>query len=367
MPDPTHQNPGAHDPADKAGGPIHRLCELDGQALDALLAAMASETGGAGETGKAGTIGGIERGPVSAGLGERCEKVRELLALLEQDPAQDPAGDLTARTLEAIRAHEQRQRFSQQVQMLAEPRRTIGVNWHQLVTAAAVFIIGASLLMPVMERQKADSYRITGAANMGLAGQAMASYAADNQGQMPRGNTRPGMIWWNVGQAPAASNQGARSNSAHLYRLVRNGYISAAELSCPENAYANRTRLTHDDFDWSGPRSVSFSYQNQYTARAIRLDEAADMAILADRNPLYPVYQGRIVFDETTPMNAPSRAHRGAGQNVLAANGVVTWRVRPIVDSFGDNGLDNIWKATGIDFYTGRETPADPFDSMLVP
>jgi hypothetical protein len=354
MSDPTHQNPGAHDPANQADGPIFSLCELDGQALDALLAAKAS---------------GIDQGPVPAGLSERSDKVIELLALLDQDAVQDPPADLTSRTMEAVTAHEQRLRFSQQVQMLSDPRRSIGVNWHQLFTAAAVFIIGATLLMPVMERQQADSRRIAGASNMSLAGQAMSSYAADNLGQMPRGDVRPGMVWWNVGQSPTAKSRGMHSNSAHLYRLVRLDYITASELACPENAFANSTHLTHDHFDWSGPRAVSFSYQNQYTDRAIRLEEAPDMAVLADRNPLFKfdTRQSRIIFNINTPINAPSRAHGGTGQNVLTANGVVTWRVRPNVDQFGTDDQDNIWAANGIDVYTGTETQADPFDSFLVP
>ncbi len=351
MSEPTHQNPKPQDPA---GAPILSLCDLDAQALDALLAAKAAGTGGTGG----------DLGPIPPGLTERSEKIRQLLALLDQDSPQDPPTDLTNRTLQAIRANQQRQRFSQQVQMLAEPRRSLGVNWHQLLTAAAVFIIGTSLLMPVMQRQQADSRRITGAANMAMTGRAMASYAAANQGQMPRGNnTRPGMVWW---ESPNANRQSAHSNSAHLYRLVRNGYIQADDMSCPENTYAKRTHLTNAHFDWTGPRAVSFSYQNQYTDRAIRLDEAGDMAVLADRNPLYQIQHNHFVFDQSTPMNAPSRAHRGTGQNVLAANGSASWRVLPTVDPFGDD-QDNIWAANGIDFYTGTESPASPFDSMLVP
>ncbi len=369
MPDPTHQNPtpapGAsgspgtpqgtpHSPADRPEVSIFSLGELDGQALDALLAARA---------------GGAERGPVPAGLGERCEKVRELLALLDRDPAQDPPGDLTARTLEAIRAHEQRQRFTRQVQMLAEPRRTLGVAWHQLAAAAAVFIIGASLLIPVMDRQQADSRRIAGAANLGMAGQAMSSYAADNLGQMPRGNVRPGMVWLEIGRPQSVNGQGARSNSAHLYKLIRLNYISAENLVCPENSFAGNARITPDQHDWIDPQAVPFSYQNQYTTRMLKLEESPTMAVLADRNPLYEfdVQDGQIVFNPSTPKNAPSRAHRRSGQNILTADGIVTWRVRPVLDPFGSNAADNIWVANGIDFYTGNETTTDPHDSFLVP
>ena len=356
MTNPTHQPDNTGSPTDPATGPIRPLCELDGQALDALLAARAEGSGGA------------DRGPVPSGLGERTETLSALLGLLDQDVPAAPSADLTARTLAAVKAHEQRQRFSAQVQMLAEPRRTIGVGWRQLATAAAVFIIGASLLMPVMERQQADARRVTGAGYLAMAGRAMGSYAASNEGQMPRGHVRPGMPWTEVGQSLTAGNNPDHSNSAHLYRLVTNDYIKASDLICPENAHAERNNPAAGQRDWSGPRAVSFSYQNQYADRVPRLDEAPEMAVLADRNPLFTVTQDdRIVFDTLIPLNAPSQAHRGAGQNVLTANGVVAWRIRPTVDIFGQPQEDNIWVASGIDTYTGKETPTSPFDAFLVP
>lgn len=328
--------------------PVHSLCEADGQALDALLAARAS---------------GADRGPTPPGLGERTDKVTELLSLLEQDTVPDPSADLTARTLQAIRASEQRKRFTEQVQMLSEPRRTLGVGWHQLMTAAAVFIIGACLLIPVMDRQQADSRRVAGAGNMRYTGQALANYAVSNLGQMPRGDIRPGAVWWDVGEPQSING----SNSAHLYRLVSKGYAEIEYLTCPENEYAQRRALSSEHRDWTGPRAVSFSYQNQYSPKMLRLEDAPSMAVLADRNPLYEVPSDHIVFNPETPFNAPSRAHRGMGQNVLTADGVVSWSIRPVLELQDASGSDNIWTASGIDFYTGTEVPADPFDSMLIP
>ena len=112
---------------------------------------------------------------------------------------------------------------------------------------------------------------------------------------------------------------------------------------------------------------MSFSYQNQYTPRMLRLQDAPTMAVLADRNPLFEVRGDRIVFNPDVPLDAPSRAHRGMGQNVLTADGTVTWRVRPNVDMMGQLSTDNIWSANGIDVYHGNEVQQDPFDSFLVP
>lgn len=331
---------------------IHFLCEDDGRALDALLEARAS---------------GADRGPMPAGLGERTDKVARLLSLLDADTVEAPSSGLTARTLEAIRSQQQRQRFTAQVQMLAGPRRSLDVDWRQLATAAAVFILGAALLMPVMDRQQADSRRIAGMGNMSQAGVAISSYAADNRGQMPRGDIRPGSVWWNVGQAGTANGRPVSSNSAHLYRLIKKGYTNATTLTCPENAFSDNESLTSQHNDWTGPRAVSFSYQNQYRPQMLRLEEAPGMAILADRNPLFDAEGDHVVFKERVPLTATSRAHHGAGQNVLTADGTVTWKVRPTVDLFGSEQDDNIWAAGGVDFYNGTELPSDALDSFLVP
>lgn len=331
---------------------IHSLSEDDGRALDALLEARAL---------------GADRGPVPAGLGERTDRVARLLSLLDADEVEGPSSQLTARTLEAIRSRQQRARFTEQVQMLAGPRRSLDVDWRQLATAAAVFILGAALLMPVMDRQQADSRRIVGAGRLAQAGVAISSYAADNRGQMPRGEVRPGSVWWNVGQPVPVNGQGAGSNSAHLYRLINKGYTNAVTLTCPENQFADNEALTPYHNDWTGPRAVSFSYQNQYRPQMLRLEEAPSRAILADRNPLFDAEGDRIVFRDRVPLTAVSRAHRGAGQNVLTADGKVTFQVRPLVDLFGSEQDDNIWTANGVDFYHGTELPADALDSFLVP
>ncbi len=371
MSDFTHQNPEKQNPVAPNGlgsgkiprSPIHpkpaedvtikRLCEADGEALDALFAARAT---------------GADRGPTPPGLTERTEKLAALLSLLEHDTVQDPPADLTARTLETIQRQTQQKRFAEQVQMLSEPRRTLGFDWRQLATAAAVFLIGATLLIPVMSRQQADSRRVAGMGNLRKAGEAMSAYAAANLGQMPRGDIRPGTPWFKVGQTPSDNNKYIPSNSAHLYRLVTKGFIDDVNiLACPENEHALRHNPGEGYVDWTGPEAVSFSYQNQFTPQLLRLEDNPTMAVLADRNPLFEVHDGQIVFNPDTSFLAPSRAHRGLGQNVLSADGTVRWQTIPTIP--GSNGLtsDNFWAASGIDYYTGTETQTDVSDSFLVP
>jgi hypothetical protein len=62
------------------------------------------------------------------------------------------------------------------------------------------------------------------------------------------------------------------------------------------------------------------------------------------------------------PANANSRAHGGAGQNVLTLDGNVKWFTNP---NAGINN-DNIWTLEGVDEYTGREGPRSATDSHLL-
>lgn len=110
---------------------VTTLREDDAAAVDAVLAS------------------GGQAGPVPAGLGERAERAREVFQLLDrarnakswraaEGGNEGRADDLVQRTLAAAAAERQRERFAQQVAMFGEPRRTLGVGWRQLVSAAAV-------------------------------------------------------------------------------------------------------------------------------------------------------------------------------------------------------------------------------------
>lgn len=341
---------------------VRSLCPADAEALDALIAARAL---------------GRELGPMPPGSAERTERLAALLRLLEPEAAADAPDDHRAcaeQAVAAITAARQRERFAQQVQMLASPRRGLGVSFGQIAATAAVFLVGISLLIPTLERNRAESRRIACQGNLAQAGMALGSYAADHGGVLPRGPVQPGEVWWNVGQNAGNRNTAAghawHSNSAHLYILVRQGYISADRLACPENPAAPAPgRLTAQQRDWPSPQAVSYSYQNQYTAKPIHLDQDPSLAVLADKNPLFVARDGRLSFDAAASPITPSRMHGNRGQNVLTAQGSVAWTIRPLIThphtADGTNIEDNIWVLHGVSVYTGQ--PGRNDDSFLVP
>lgn len=340
---------------------------------------------------------GNEQGPRPAGSADRTARVSDLLALLDADEtiadteeargagaddgtvAADGAGaeldaedDLTRRTLERCRRARQQQRFNQQIAMAAQgPASPRFAPWRQVMTAAGLVLIGLSLLLPALQHNQRFVNRVLCAANQGAAGQAVASYAQDHDGRLPRAPMAAGGTWWNVGAN--GENGQVKSNSAHLYLLVRRGYIDPERLTCPTNEHADDVELTREHHDWLRPEQVSFSFQN-VSGGSIRLVRTPDLALLADKNPLFVAKAGRVTFDHDASPDAPSRAHDGTGQNVLRADGIVIWTIRPALrrhDLFSDDPLegsdDNIWVAAGVKQYNGDELPASDHDSFLVP
>ena len=107
------------------------------------------------------------------------------------------------------------------------------------------------------------------------------------------------------------------------------------------------------------PERGGYSYQNQITLRPIRLNEQPDLAVLADKNPLWVVTGNTARMQPALPDDTPSQAHGRPGQNVLLADGSVSWTLQPMI------GTDNIWLLHG----TREVAPAgnEEVDANLLP
>jgi hypothetical protein len=296
----------------------------------------------------------------------RDQKLGQLLALIGQCPAETPDAELARRTMDRIREQQNRQRFAEQVNTLAAGGGPSvgGFGWRQAATSAGVALIAVALLLPVLAQNRDLARQLACQTRLHEAAQAFAGYAADHEKTLPRGKVKPGQEWWHVGD-PVDHDGGYQSNSAHLYLLVRQQYAEPEDLSCPNNPHARPGQLTEGHRDWPSAKAVSFSYQNQYRPEPIRIDRHPDLAVLADKNPLFVPKAKQLNYDASQPMTAASRLHDGRGQNVLTADGQVQWTVRPVMHEV--NRSDNIWVADGIRQYHGNEVPRHAHDSFLVP
>lgn len=298
----------------------------------------------------------------------QAERLRRLMSLLDACPVENPSADLVQRTLSRIQQQEDRRRFAMQVDALVTPDPAF--RWRELSAVAAVLMIGFAVMWPVLSQARQDARRIACQQNLGVAGQGLSRYAADHAGMMPRyagSSSASSASWAGVGYQGHASDLNApvvQSNPAHLYILVRKGYVSPSDLACPDNACAPQ-RMTAGMRDWPNAAAVSYSYQNQLTPKALRLDTHPQMVVLADKNPLFSASLSDPRLVVYRPDLLPSSAtvfHQQSGQNMLSGNGQVRWSNRPVTL----NG-DNIWTAVGVEHYTGTESPTHEADSFLVP
>lgn len=287
----------------------------------------------------------------------RIAKAEALGRLLDRWPAGNIPLDLMNRTLARVsKARHQQHTRTEPLKLSFSPGRLT-----EVAAIAAIVLISFSLAIPMLTHARDNQRRIVCQDNLRQTGIALASYSQDNQGSMPRGHISPNDAWWRVGSQPA-KGENVQSNSAHLYRLARQGYINPDVMACPDNASAPR-HMTTQMHDWPSAQAVSYSYQNQYTPRPYKMDTVGDMAVLADKNPLFQIHQNQgITYRRDLSPNSASRLHRSNGQNVLSAAGHATWKTDPL-----RNHNDNIWLLNRVHDYRGNEVPAEQDDTFLVP
>lgn len=287
---------------------------------------------------------------------DRARKVGELFDLLSQCPVENPPADLAARTLARIDTYELSARRLQAEQ---DAPRPIPFRWSELAALAAIVLIAASVIWPVLEHTRSGAREAVCRSNLGDAGVAINQYALDHRGMLPRGQVLPGTPWFQVGQQ--FSDDHVVSNSANLFLLARNQYIDPARLACPGNPHAPQSLDAARLKDWPSFDAVSYSYQNQFAAQPLVVRDHPGMVVLTDKNPQFEVVQGKLI-DRQLPDQTNSQAHGGAGQNILLLNGGVYWYDKPVLP----NG-DVIYRAQGVKQHTGSETPASADDVFTVP
>lgn len=321
-----------------------RLNEQDAAAIDALFDGTSAADAYA-----------------NASTPERLKQVKAVSALLHAWQVPPVPLDLMNRTLAMVnQAHEQAKVRTEPLKFSFAPGRLT-----EVAAMVAVVLIAFSLAVPMLTRARDNERKLLCQSNLAQAGSAINAYGQDYQGELMRGQTNPNDAWWRVGQA-AKKGQAVQSNSAHLYLLPRNGYINPNTLACPDNEHAPRNMSANAN-DWAAAQNVSYSYQNQYTAKPYKTSQSPGMAVLADKNPLFNIHsRDGMTYRRDLSPNSASRFHRSNGQNVLTASGNVAWQTDPNM-SRGHGNIDNIWLLNKVSDYQGNERPADNNDSFLVP
>ncbi len=272
-----------------------------------------------------------------------------------------------------------------------------GFTLVELLTVVAIIAILLSILAPSTVRALELARRSTCATRLDGIGNALAMYAQSNNQRGPFVDPKGGHCDKRVGfpsrsYSPYAERRLHRSNSVNLWLLWYADYVDLDIYICPSAGHESEDDPIKSDgekySDFSGRKHLSYGYQLPYNSRASAdgLGPGAwttimesGVAIAADMSPYVksdgswhsysPTITGwgknDLTDDEIEAGNSPN--HDGEGQNVLYADGHVSWTERADVGI--DN--DNVYTAASGDDDTDQEgemdVPNSEVDSMIAP
>lgn len=231
-----------------------------------------------------------------------------------------------------------------------------------LLAAAAAIVLLVGMGVPGVLNMRARNQRIGCSHNLAMLGQGLQQYAATYASALPFSGWNARKSWL----ATEAANQEVVANRQHMYPLLQAAFVADPRLFiCPSQRDVPMTRqLVTQCRTFPDVRNLSYAYYNMAGVRP-SVDDNPALPILADDNPLFA--DGVPMLDlrrwlQSDPNSINSRAHRGAGQNVLSLDGHVQFATTPRVGLDGDN----IWTLQNVAEYTGREGPRIAGDAHLL-
>ncbi len=284
---------------------------------------------------------GFDANAADAHLAQRADRQLGLLSLLDIDPGPEAEKKRRIRaTLMAVQRsieeHDDRMRLE------ASGGRGRRIQFADLVSVAALLLIGSAVLFSIMEGVRASGQRASCQSAMQAAGIGFGQYAASSRDALPMASaSSAGTPWWDVGGRPE------RSNSANLFTLVRTGYSNLADLACVGNPEACVDESQAGEMDWRRFSDVSYSYRMMFGRPSPTLIQSPSAVVISDRTTMVMLRPGVLhvrVFD-----NSPN--HGGRGQSVLLGDGSVRWMTSPVFP----NG-DNLWLPRSVESAVARLT-----------
>lgn len=276
---------------------------------------------------------------VPSGVRQRAAHQAEVLGLLgsasKELAAAEASGreSLISRTLSRVQTEADAQAESMRFSSRPAPAAR---RWRvpDLVSVAAMLLIGVSILWPVMSASRERSRLALNETNLRNIGLGMGLYSGSNDGALPMATASlAGTPWWFVGNAE-------QSNSANLYTLVRDGYACRTNFAAPGNRASVECTLDPARADWGCIEEVPYSYQNQFARKRPVWRQAGEQIVLADRSPVILRAVRGLWVDPLE--NSPNAS--GKGQHALRLDGAVVWLTSPVLASG-----DNIWLPRSIE------------------
>ncbi len=294
----------------------------------------------------------------------RAKKLEALGVLVASgDVSRGSRESLVTRTLSGIQAHIDAEESTTKL----EPRAGFQLpgRWADLVSIAAMLLLAASVIMPIMSGMRSMNQQGICFNNMNQTANAFGLYTGANRDMLPMATAGFGPTWMDVGTTPE------RSNSSNLYTLIRNQFAGLDDLACPSNPNAATGDADPEAWDWNSLEEISYSYRimPQGGMRATSIDQPVRVVLLSDRSPVVL----RIKANQAVRPEENSPNHDHTGQHMLMLDGSATWSDSPMLDS-----RDNIWLPRPIEsvihearerhgIMTGNEQPDGPTDAFVGP
>jgi len=298
-------------------------------------------------------------------LANQHARLAAVFAALRTQHAVTAPADLVDRTLRRVAACglPLRTRPADVLTRLVEQQSTPVLrqgSLREILAAAAMIVLMVSVAVPSLLHLRERGQRMGCSANLAALGVGLQQYAQTFNASLP-------FVGWSPRASWAPSNDPGVEvvpNRRHVYPLLRAAFVTAPRLFiCPGRGGvpmpADQVSQRADFIDSS---NVSYGYYNMAGVRP-SLADSPELPILGDENPLFE--DGFPLFDRlglTRRERLNSRAHAGAGQNILTLDGHVKWTTTP---SAGIDG-DNIWTLQHVDEYRGTEGPTRSSDSHLI-
>jgi len=191
-------------------------------------------------------------------------------------------------------------------------------------------------------------------------------YSADNNGKLPAVATSAGDPWWKVGYQGNENH----SNTRGLWLLVKGGYATPNDFSCPAAKPKIVLRMApaaiqkYNDFPTRRHINYSLRLMNDSLHNT---NIAGSQILMADSNPLFENITQKLERLELK-LNKPlltrnSSNHNQKGQNILFSDGSTRFEKRRKIGI----ARDDIFTLQNTEVYKGCELPSNESDVFLAP
>ena len=254
----------------------------------------------------------------------------------------------------------------------------------ELLVVLGILAILTSILLPYLVKIREADRRVQCAGNLKSIMDALSKYASENKQFYPRvvydsAHLPNGYTCFTGADSSDAFSKNSKvapnDVTASLWLLVHLGYVDAKAFVCPSVMSARDPMRTGGT--WVGPRNrsnftsgkyLSYSYACPFgNAAEYKLTDTlpADFALVADKNPGIAKPDDDVLgssFD-SEPFDlarANSRNHKKAGQNVLYADGHVSFQPTAYCGVGTGGRRDNIYTALSpIPLIPGQRPPPE--------